>query len=191
MTVPLDKTKTFIIRSPHSLHSSPCAHFLKLSSAQICAQTFPLPPDLCPGLADEEVSVGKGPVRSGLSPGISGSRLFGEQAVPPPCIEPHVFPVVFQSRSAAPAYRTRAGAFSWRFVWPGLWDWLKYRYVRQNAPTVLIISHNQYIRVWWGLTSFSFNYFSSRSDIKTALQMMGEFTGVFTVYWRLYLIHIR
>lgn len=104
---------------------------------------------------------------------------------------PHVFPVVFQSRSAAPAYRTRAGAFSWRFVWPGLWDWLKYRYVRQNAPTVLIISHNQYIRVWWGLTSFSFNYFSSRSDIKTALQMMGEFTGVFTVYWRLYLIHIR
>lgn len=101
------------------------------------------------------------------------------------------FLLFFQSRSAAPAYRTRAGAFSWRFVWPGLWDWLKYRYVRQNAPTVLIISHNQYIRVWWGLTSFSFNYFSSRSDIKTALQMMGEFTGVFTVYWRLYLIHIR
>lgn len=47
---------------------------------------------------------------------------------------PHVFPVVFQTSSAGLSQRIRAGAFSWGFVWPGLWEWLKCRRMRHNFP---------------------------------------------------------
>ncbi len=125
----IDRTKTSIISSiPLSVpRLLPVA---ELSSDTCCSS---LCADLCSNVADKEVSVGTGRVRLGLSPGILVPGCSAGPPSLPVSGPPHVFPVFSQTSSAVSAHCTRAGAFSWGFVWPGLWEWLKFRCVWQHS----------------------------------------------------------